>query len=559
MKMRWAICSNTTITPLVRILGARLQEAGETSEFFVTQYGEAIQQILQPGSPLYTAHPDLVVLYFDLDQLRPGVDEELAFAAPSERANVQSAVIAEMLMLVRALRNNCAATLLVNSFSVAPRTVLGIGLDPVWKSAVRQINLRLSEELAGVPNCFQYDCDSLWAEVGWTDRDRRFEMLAQLPFGPKVQRLLVCEWLRYYRALRGLARKCVVVDLDNTLWRGILGEDGQNNIQMSDSPQGRPYRRLQQALRVLSRRGVLLAVCSKNNPADALTVLREHPDMLLREKDFAALQLNWRDKATNLLAIAKELNIGLQHIVFLDDNPAEREWVRDALPEVLVPDMPADAAFFADVLTECDLDTVTLTDEDRRRTQMYVEDRDRRTFQASMPSYEQFLQGLQLVVQIERLKPALIERAVQLCQRTNQFNITTRRHTAVDLQRFADAPDSAVFMASVRDRFGDYGWTGLAVAKKSNKLAEIDSFMVSCRVLGKQVEFALFGILADWARQSGCTELSAVYQPSPKNGVCAEFYLKCGLLPSDGKPNSFSRPLTDLPDLSIGHITFLRA
>jgi len=551
---RWALISNTTVAPLAARLKTELHNTGQECELFVSQYSDVNQQILQPASQLYSFRPDWLVLYLGLEQLRPNLEGTFAFELPKQRSDIQDEIVAEVLALVRSVRANCGATLLVNNFPVVPRTVLGVGLDPVLKSAVRQMNLKLADELTSVPNCFLYDCDSLWAEVGWSDRDRRFEMLAQLPFGPKLQPLLVREWLRYFRAVQGQARKCVVVDLDNTLWGGILGEDGPDKIQMGDTPHGRPYRRLQQALQILNRRGLLLAVCSKNNSSDVLAVLREHPDLLLREKDFAALQINWQDKATNLCAIARELNIGLQHMVFLDDNPTERQWVRETLPEVLVPELPADAALVADVLTNCELDTLALTEEDLKRTQMYVADRERKKFQATTPTYEQFLQELQLVVQIERLQPSLLDRAVQLCQRTNQFNLTTQRYTSIDLQRMAAAPDTVVLLMNVRDRFGDYGWTGLAIAQHQTGRAIIDSFLVSCRVLGKQVEFALFAAVVDWARQAGCAELYATYHVTPKNAACADFYSNCGLQAVAVQPQSYVRALAELPAPPIGHI-----
>lgn len=550
----WALVSNTTVAPLATRLKSELQALQSPAEVFVVQYSEAVRQILQPESLLYASRPDVIVLYLDLEQLRPGLDATLPFDPPDRRAAVIGEIVGEVMGLVRAVRSNCTTTVLLNNFPVVPRTVLGLGLDPVLRGAVRQMNLRLAEEAATVPNCFLYDCDSLWAEVGWSDRDRRFEMLAQFPFGPKLQALLVREWLRYFRALQGRSRKCVVVDLDNTLWGGILGEDGPDKLQMGDTPHGRPYRRLQEALKILTRRGVLLAVCSKNNADEARAVLRSHPDMVLREADFAALQINWQDKATNLRAIASELNIGLQHLVFLDDNPTERQWVREALPEVLVPDLPPDAALFVDVLTDCELDTLALTEEDLKRTRMYVEERERKKLQAAAPSYEGFLKELQLVVRIERLQPALLDRAVQLCQRTNQFNLTTRRHTAADLQRFANDPNAVVLLMNVCDRFGEYGWTGLAIAQRHHTRAEIDSFLVSCRVIGKQVEFALFAALCDWARRLGCVEIFGQYLPTAKNTPCAQFYPQCGMQPVDGPPQSYGRALAELPAPPIDHI-----
>ncbi len=550
----WALLSNTTVIPLARRLEERLRQRYGAATVHVAQYGEASQQILQPASPLYAADPRIVVLFIDPDQLQPDFGLTLPFLDVEQRERLMAGLRGELLMLVRAIRSRSTATILVNNFAVEPRTSLGLGLDQVRRNAIRQSNLDLVTAVAAERDCHVYDYDALWAEIGWNERDVRFELLAQLPFGPKLQARLVDEWLRYFSAVRGETKKCVVVDLDNTLWGGILGEDGPNGIQMADTPHGRPYRRLQTALKALVQRGVVLAICSKNNLDDVLPVLREHPDMVLREADFAAVRVNWQDKATNLRELARELNLGLQHFVFLDDNPAEREWVRQSLPEVLVPELPADAALYREALNGCELDALALTDEDRKRSAMYAEERQRRDFEAAIPDYEEFLQQLDLVVEIESLAPAQLDRATQLCQRTNQFNLTTRRHTSADLQRLAGSPDSTVLLMNVRDRFGEYGWTGLAIGTREADVAAIDSFLVSCRVLGKRVEQALFARIVAWAAELGCTELRAEYLPTKKNGLCAGFYAECGMTEVPGHPGEYRTRLDELPALRLDHI-----
>jgi len=551
MSYRWAIISNTTVSPLI----AQLRKAVGTKqpcEFHVAQYGEADQQVLTPASALYSFAPNLIVVLLDLQQIKPGLETSFAFETPDARSAICRELVALTVGYVKALRANSTATLLINNFPVPHRTALGIGLDPLWKNALRDINLQIAGAVREIPQCYLYDLDSLWTEAGIADRDRRFEMLAQFPYGPKMQQLLIAEWLRYFRTLQGLSRKCIVVDLDNTLWGGILGEDGPDKLHLGDTPEGRPFRQLQTALKALQRRGVLLAIASKNNSADALAVLDNHPDMILRLADFSALQINWQDKATNLRAILTELNIGPQHLVFLDDTPAERKWVRDSLPEVLVPELPQDTARYADVLTECELDTLSLTEEDLKRTQMYHEDRERRVAQVAAPSYEDFLKQLELQVEIVSLPASHVERAAQLCQRTNQFNLTTRRHTAEQLTRFVESPDSEVFLMKVADRFGDYGWTGLAIAQINDQTATIDSFLVSCRVLGKHVEFALFWAITEWARSRDCRHLAGTFLPTAKNSLCADFYTKCGLKPVG--ESAFAAPVADLPPPSIQHI-----
>lgn len=543
---RWAIVSNTTVAPLVQ----RLKAALPGHEVFLSEHGEMTQQVLSPLSSLYAFKPDLVVLYLEI---KSSMALTFPFMTLDDRKANCDEIIAHALMLVKTLRSRCRTTLLVNNFAVPPRTALGVGLDPVFKTALRNLNLQLEAELRNVSQCYVFDCDSLWAEAGWSDRDQRFEMLAQFPFGPKMQQLLVAEWLRYYRALQGMSRKCVVVDLDNTLWGGILGEDGPDKIEMGDTPEGRPYRRLQESLLALRRRGVLLAINSKNNADEALAVLRSHPDMVLREEDFAATQINWEDKAANLTRIVTELNIGTQSVVFLDDNPAERDWVHKAHPQVLVPEFPKDKSQYADLLTQCELDTIVLTDEDLKRTQLYREDRQRREILSQVTSFDDFLQQLQIKVQIETFQARWLDRMVQLCQRTNQFNLTTRRHNAEQIQKFAASPDAQVFFMSVCDRFGDYGWTGLAIAQANGPRAVIETFLLSCRVLGKNVEFALFDTIAQWSRVNGCTELQGEFIPTAKNAPCADFYTKCGLQSTDGK--TFHSTLADLPAQPIHHIT----
>jgi FkbH-like protein len=526
---RWALVSNTTIAPLVPRLRQAVRRCGVDCEFFVVEHGDSDSQIFSPGSQLYAFRPDLIVLYLDLEQLKPRFELSVAFETSENREVLISEVLREVTGRAKALRNNTSAVLLTNSFPVQPRTVLGIGLDQVYKNALRELNLRLYQAVSMLQESHVFDCDSLWAEVGFGEYDRRFEMIAQFPFGVRMQQALVDEWIRYFRALKGLTRKCIVVDLDNTLWGGVLGEDGPDGIRMGDTPEGRPFRRFQQALKALNRRGLLLAISSKNNIGDVKAVLQVHPDMVLRESDFAAMQINWEDKATNLACIARELNIGLQHLVFLDDNPAERAWVRERHPEVLVPEMPQEQARYVETLCHCETDALAVTEEDLQRPRMYREERQRREFQAEAPSFEHFLNSLGLEVNIEPVRPALLERAAQLCQRTNQFNLTTCRHNAEMLTQLSASRVSAVLLMQVHDRFGDYGWSGLAIVNIENTTALIDTFLLSCRVMGKNAEFALFAAVVKWARNNSCTHIKGFYLPTSKNPPCKDFLERCGL------------------------------
>lgn len=531
---RWAIVSNSTVSPLVHRLRKHLEARDIPCEFFVSEHGDAARQVFSPESELYTFKPDMVALHFDLPQVKPTIELSVAFETLEDRQKIVSEVTEYVDLRLNALRSNTAGVLLVNTFRVIPRTALGIGLDQIYRNTVRSINLNVSRAAASLQQCYVLDYDSLWAEVGFQEYDRRFDCIAQFPMGAKMQQLLVDEWMRYFRAVQGLSRKCIVVDLDNTLWGGILGEDGSEGIRMSDTPEGRPFRRFQQALKALARRGILLAVNSKNNLEEVTPVFRQHPDLLLRESDFAAMQINWDDKATNLARISRELNIGLQHMVFLDDSAAERAWVRERHPEVLVPEMPEDKAYYTDVLCKCELDTLAITQEDLKRADMYRDERQRQILRAEAPSFEEFLRNLNLEVEIEALRPQMLDRAGQLCQRTNQFNLTTRRHNADQLRKYAESPESKVLMMKARDRFGEYGWSGMAIILVEANCLLIESFLLSCRILGKNAEFALFAAVMALATQRSCTRLRGTYIPTSKNGSCKDFFQRCGLTPSGG-------------------------
>jgi FkbH-like protein len=555
---RWALLSNSTIAPLVRRLTNEIQSADYNCECFYAEYSDSLRQIFANESELWEFKPDLITLHLDLEQISPGMELSFPFEPEDRRETLAREVVEHVLTVVQSLRAKTRATLLVSNFPIPPRSALGVALDHIFKNALRGINLQLDSELRRISQVYVIDCDSLWAEAGWSDRDRRFEAIAQMPMGPKMQKLLVDEWLRYFRAIGGLSRKCIVLDLDNTLWKGILGEDGFDGIQMGDTPVGRGFRQFQLTLKALTRRGTILAIDSKNTRDDALEVIRNHPDMLLRETDFAAMEINWDDKATNISRISRELNIGLAHMVFLDDNPSERNWVRQSHPEVLVPEMPADSSGYSDILTRCSLDTVTVTEEDFKRTRMYSEERRRREFQAEAPSYDRFLDQLNVEATVQRLDQSLLDRAVQLCQRTNQFNLTTRRYDAAQLDGFNNLHSGIVLMLSLRDRFGDYGWSGLAVANAEKDEVTIDSFLLSCRVMGKNVEFALFSAILQWGMKYERSYVRAAFVPSAKNKPCADFYERCGLVYSvratTDSEKWFTAKIADLPPLPITHV-----
>jgi FkbH-like protein len=342
--------------------------------------------------------------------------------------------------------------------------------------------------------------------MGWSE--------AMLPY-------LAREYLRYIVPSKGLNRKCIMLDLDNTLWGGIVGEDGLGGIHIGPDAPGNAFALFQQALLTLWKRGILLAVCSKNVEAEALAVFDEHPDMVLRREHLAAHRINWQDKVENVRELAQELNIGLESLVFLDDNPVERARMRAALPEVLTPELPTDPSHYRSMLLDLPVfETLALTNEDRNRNRMYAEQQARRAHAARYAGADalgQYLADLGIVVGIAPASSLTLPRLAQLTRKTNQFNATTRRYGEADLAEMV-ARGHRVYAVRAGDRFGDYGVVGAAiVAPASSACWELDTLLLSCRAMGRGVESAMLAAVAGEARRHGAAWLEGWIVPTERN------------------------------------------
>jgi FkbH-like protein len=317
-----------------------------------------------------------------------------------------------------------------------------------------------------------------------------------------------------------------VVDLDDTLWGGVVGDVGWENLVLGGHhAAGESFRAFQRGLRTLSRRGIALGIVSKNTEAVALEAVDCHPEMVLRRDDFAAWRINWSDKADNVASLAAELRLGLHSVVFIDDNPAERERVRTALPEVLVPQWPADKLLYEQALWSLTcFDLPALTEEDRRRTRTYASRRDREPVPSSVETLGAYLRSLELKVTAEALGPANIVRAAQLLNKTNQMNLTTRRLTEDELVRWAAREGRLVYVFRVADRFEDYGLTGLASLAVDGDVASLTDFVVSCRVMGRGVEQAMLHALVSGARTLNASRVEGTYVATTRNAPCLAFF-----------------------------------
>jgi FkbH-like protein len=365
--------------------------------------------------------------------------------------------------------------------------------------------------------------------------DPRFEAVSQVFFSPAGNRLLSRLWLRSLRALERPQKKVCVVDLDNTLWGGILGEDGPDGLQMADSGSGMAYRRFQRSLLELRRSGILLAICSKNNPEEAIEALQSHPDCLLRPADFAHIEIGWGLKSDAIARTAEKLGLGLDSFVFIDDSPVEREEVARALPSVDVLDFPSDPTSLVRALGEYPgFDTLRQTDEDRKRADAYVHEAQRSAIKANSKSPEEFYRslGLQLGIFSARIEQA--GRLHQLLMKTNQFNLTTRRMSDEAFRTLLGNRAYMVIGLRVSDRFGDSGITGLATVDQRRPDAwTVQDFLLSCRVLGRTVENAFLGWLIARAAKAGVNSVAIQYVSTGRNQVAHNFLKESGGVESD--------------------------
>lgn len=425
--------------------------------------------------------------------------------------------------------------------------------DSRLKHAVDDFN-NVAYELANSANHIKViDFSDFTKRYSYADLiDWKFYYMYQIPINPRLSTDFQ-HWFALQQERIALKRKkCLILDLDNTLWAGVVGEDGVEGITFDGDYPGKAFAHWQEGLKNLKESGVILAICSKNNEADVEEVWKKRTHMLLQAEDFAAMRINWIDKATNIQSIASELNIGLDSMVFVDDNPTERELVRQVLPMVAVPEWssnPYDLSTLYNELVEKYFKVYSITQEDRDKTLQYHQNAKRQQLQSQFTSLEDFIYSLDIHLTIQKISNLTLQRVAQMTQKTNQFNLTTKRYTENDIQRLLNN-DAQVYTLSVADKFGDNGVTGTIILLPNTDGWEIDSLLLSCRVLGKGIEYAFVKyVLATLEKGQ---YVSAKYYPTEKNGQVANFYDKLGfVLVKDDDGNKYYKTLMNDIDLRI--------
>jgi FkbH-like protein len=535
--LRLAILGGCSLYPLHELLTHLLEMAGIASALFLGDYDNYVAEIMEADGALYQFRPQAVLVLPGAQRCKyPG-------ALTDPRAAVQdaaAAVAAQLLELCRTLHERTDAEVLLGNFPLPARHDLGEfrarTLASDWNFR-KWVNLELGLNApAFVRLCdLEFLANRHGARAG---EDARGWFESKQPCSPALLVELCREAVHLIRGLRRPPKKVLVLDLDNTLWGGVVADDGLEGIEIGDtSPRGEAFKAFQKTIASLKDRGVLLGVCSKNDHARAMEAFEKHPEMVLHAGDFVSFKANWEPKSDNLRQMAAELNLGLDSFVFVDDNPAEIEIVRQFAPDVTTILLGDDPAEYAGQLQDCRLfEPRGITREDLERTSQYRAEHQRQTLLASATDMDAYLESLGMEAVIRAFTPVDVPRLAQLINKSNQFNLTTRRRTEAEVQALIGRPEYAGFSVRLQDRFGDHGLISIAVGRVTGEALVIDTWLMSCRVLKRQVEELVLNELARLAQASGCSRLVGMYLPTAKNEMVRDHYPRMGFSPRSITP-----------------------
>ena len=528
-KIRIAILGSFTLNGLAETIRVKCDEKKIQCATYVSGYNQYSQEIYDEKSQLYKFSPDVTFLIIDFRDVLGELFLNPYSVSVEERKEFVKDKSDEIINLAQTFVNKSKSKLVMSNFNIPSYSPIGInetreeyGLHDMIRDLNRIITTLMSLE----PEIYIYDLNSFVTKFGENnifDYKQYFygDVRISLDYIP----YLAEELMGYVKAVLGLNKKCIVLDLDNTLWGGIVGEDGFGGIKLGDDPVGRAYAEFQHNLLALNQRGILLAINSKNNFDDAIQIIKEHPNMVLKEDNFACVRINWNDKAVNMKEISDELNIGPDSMVFFDDDPVNREYVKSNFPEIQTVEI-SDPSNSSKILKSMnDFQVLKITDEDAMRNKMYLEQRKRTELKTQVGNLQDFLKQLNISVEIKNADKYTIPRISQLTLKTNQFNITTRRYQEEDIRKFSQDKDKIVECAQVQDKFGDNGITGVYIINKDNKLQwTIDTFLLSCRVIGRGVEDGILSQIIEKARTEGVSKVRGEYIKTKKNKPAENFF-----------------------------------
>ncbi|TNE54214.1 MAG: HAD-IIIC family phosphatase [Bacteroidetes bacterium] len=535
-KIRVAVLGDTATQFLVQAIRGYGYEESMDLEIFEAEFNQIERQILDPSSELYEFKPEVVILFQSshklLGKYNKKKDGHGTFAADQ---------LEHLNNLLDNLGNQLNAKVICYNFPEIDDAVYGSYANQIGSSflyQLRSLNIKLMELAEDRNNLFICDMSSIQNRIG---KERLFqasiyvntEMVLSIDALPEV----AAKTVSIIGAFQGKMNKCLIIDLDNTMWGGVIGDDGIENIQIGGLGIGKAFTEFQYWFRKLKNRGIILAICSKNTESVALEPFEKHPDMVIRKDDIAVFVANWENKADNIRYIQEILNIGFDSMVFLDDNPFERNIVRENIPGITVPELPEDPAEYLEYLYGLNLfETISYSGADEKRTKQYQVEAQRNQVKKQYVNEEEFLKSLEMISVVEPFNKFNTPRVAQLSQRSNQFNLRTVRYTEADVERMSQSDDFHTFTFTLEDKFGDNGLICVIILKKENEESLfIDTWFMSCRVLKRGMENFVLNTLVEYAREKGFKYLQGEYIPTAKNEMVRDHYRNLGFKEQDGR------------------------
>ncbi len=527
-KLKVAILSSFTLNGLSEILHVKSSELGIRYQSYLGGYNQYNQELLDSQSEYYKFSPDVTFLILDI---RNFLGENFHFPyniSDNERKLLVSEKINQIENIIKYFEKNLNSKLIITNFNIpsySPNGITETKSDFGFHEMIEELNRSLRNISKTHSSVYIYDFNHFVSKYGEKNIfDYRQFHVGDIQIALNFIPYFAYDLMSYIKPITGTNKKCIVLDLDNTLWGGIVGEDGFDGIELGHSSNGKAFVDFQKELLSLWNHGIILAINSKNNFEDAMKVINEHPNMILREKNFASIQINWNDKAQNLKQIAEEINIGLNSIAFFDDDKINRERIKQEFPEVLTIEVPDDPSQFSLILKNLnDFNVLQRTDEDIKRGQMYSQQRERKELEKSISNLDDFLEQLDIKVKMKNSSEFLIPRISQLTLKTNQFNLTTKRYQEEEIRNFTNDDKFIVGCAQVSDKFGDNGITGVYIINKQEKVWFIDTFLLSCRIMGRGVENGIISQILIDAKNNGVEEIRANFIPTQKNKPAENF------------------------------------
>tara|TARA_Y100000741_G_scaffold159237_1_gene120311 strand:+ start:1282 stop:3027 length:1746 start_codon:yes stop_codon:yes gene_type:complete len=537
-KLKVALLSSFTLNGLNEILHVKCSDVGVRYQSYISGYNQYNQELLNPESDYYKFCPDITFLILDIRNFLGDNFHNFHILSDDAKKEFAKEKINHLENIIQNFEKNSNSKLVITNFNIPSYSPNGI-IESKIKFGLHEMIEKINNSLRDISkthnSIYVYDFNQFVSKHGEKNIfDYRQFHLGDIQITFNFMPYFGYELMSYIKSITGTNRKCIVLDLDNTLWGGVVGEDGFDGIELGQTANGKAFVDFQKELLSLWQQGIILAINSKNNFDDAMKVIHEHPEMILREKNFANIQINWNDKAQNLLQISDEINIGLNSIVFFDDDKLNQTRIKQEFPEVLTIELPEDPSEFSPLLKELnDFNVLQRTDEDTKRGQMYTEQRKRKELEKSVSNLDDFLKELDIKVKMKKSNEFLIPRISQLTLKTNQFNLTTRRYQEEEIKNFSSNTKFIVGCAQVLDKFGDNGITGVYIIKKNNKSWLIDTFLLSCRIMGRGVENAILSQILLDAQKNGIDEIQAEFIPTQKNQPAENFLSDFGFKKQD--------------------------